>query len=1302
MSEQLLINPEEQQLGYQQILEQIPDQAMRDKVASSLEGLNLSVAKTEQLPGSVPESPEVTDERVGQHMESIAQQAVDTISEISERPDAQEILSTPGLDIWELVQQRQIAHAQEAKASGDSDRASEILADYLVTGAMRDRRDEKTQDILEKGLASELAMAGQATHGLEAGTESFMESKSIISAPVERIKPIIEILVDKKVSLEPDKPALGEKLAKEELQSKIASLNAGDAVVVATSLSASETHDTQSKEEITDSLTGKALSGVADGMSLISTVGKDIEYPAALEKLAEINPRMSDPNNFVEEFQRIRSYRRVDDPYRINASYIGPVDQAVVELWRSGRKELASRMLTANSAEVPEGEGYSQLGLSTAIADLGLDPEARQQLVREIGDEVARKQQECRQRMTTALMSKDSELTGIADRQKDEESAQIIIERAFKTEDPERASALIEKWAKDADASKILETLDIQIYSGSGYVDILDLLSTKPKTLAGFEDISKVLLSCDDLDRKYKFNINQLIFNSEVFDETPNGRSIRQKLTEIPEKFPIEIFKGQLSDHAIGGILQKACLSSDQEITTNLAKLLEDPAIADLSSVEFPAAGKLLQNLLVEMVDGENSTEFLANNKLRFEEIGAFLSHPLVEKLTAKSSDTTSSRFNAFLLDSLTLTSNPLEATKRLESLYDTQLITSLRSLSEITMTTGMQRIVYDIIQNSDTEKQAYDYEQLGEELAKIQDHPLMQMLKQGGILHNMAPVILESIVQSESMLKSCDMTYAIFSQPQPLWKSLMRFSEMLVNQRIEDLPEAQNQMVKIVPFVRIKKGVRAEGAGLDDVEGFEGKNFAELTVAQKRAMAADGLAEMSDEDVAAMTGLTFDRFAPNVKRAIFAYQIEQTINRSRDEAIKAEADQRNRDLASRGTDVVLSGDLVHATAFESLSSILQDGNVAGEARKDASQADAFPFNVDFGIINGGDSIESRISGTMSFQYYGDNGKAGQDGQIILIYRRDASSWMAGQETAPRDGQRLIFGGIPSTELSGLVLRSPETTMADVSRKIVENGFYIPLYDVQGQLIFTPEQYDAMREDLNMAISIPPEDIIDSSLRTGEQIGSNEGGVYMFSSEAGPVKYYVKFGDNPDHIWTEIAADKLYRAVGVGVPDSRIVSVEGRLGRASRWVESGADLPAGESSTLKDGAAMDMLLANWDVVFNDANTLEIEGVTLRPDSGGALDFRARGEPKTADTWSGVVRELEIGTDDQRLGLGMRQKYPGLTDEELKSQVRVIQERLTDAKIDEIVDSIRRPKEAREALKATLKARRDYMIEKVLT
>ena len=92
----------------------------------------------------------------------------------------------------------------------------------------------------------------------------------------------------------------------------------------------------------------------------------------------------------------------------------------------------------------------------------------------------------------------------------------------------------------------------------------------------------------------------------------------------------------------------------------------------------------------------------------------------------------------------------------------------------------------------------------------------------------------------------------------------------------------------------------------------------------------------------------------------------------------------------------------------------------------------------------------------------------------------------------------------------------------------------------------------------------------------------------------------------------------------------------------------------------------------------------------------------RGQRKTEELFGETVPELGTGTNRDLLGLGMRQEYPGLTDDDVRRQVRTLREKLTDKQIDSLVDSVRLSADDRTYLKHTLRARRDNIVNEILS
>jgi hypothetical protein len=433
-----------------------------------------------------------------------------------------------------------------------------------------------------------------------------------------------------------------------------------------------------------------------------------------------------------------------------------------------------------------------------------------------------------------------------------------------------------------------------------------------------------------------------------------------------------------------------------------------------------------------------------------------------------------------------------------------------------------------------------------------------------------------------------------------------------------------------------------------------------------------------------------------DAKTILLAYRMFESIAKSRSSLAIAAASERNREGSSSPTESWRAGDFIHRTwNVRNLRLILSNGLICGEATGSGSKKDKFPFNVDFFQIQPGDEFGS--SGDWSY------------GDIALVARRDKDSTDFQRDT--RGGlknHRLVFGALPSTELSALILKKGTDAHleGEVIESVVEHGMYMPVYRQDGSLILAPEDFAARRQDGNYE-SVKPRVVDQSFERKGTQAGSNEGAWFIMPGEHGIENWYVKFGDQSTeraaHVWSEVLADKLYREVTPQlVPDTEAIVVEGRLARASKAVNLAGDQSPVTNEARNAGFIMDCFLGNWDAVYNVQNLeMTTDGRAMRIDTGGSLLYRARGGRKEGSSFDGIVREVEFGGDTEHLGLGMRQMYPDLTDEEIKQQVHALRDRLPDGRIDQLVDSVRMSLSDRLKLKEVLKARRDYLEERFL-
>ncbi|BAS00429.1 hypothetical protein BV133_2835 [Blastochloris viridis] len=175
--------------------------------------------------------------------------------------------------------------------------------------------------------------------------------------------------------------------------------------------------------------------------------------------------------------------------------------------------------------------------------------------------------------------------------------------------------------------------------------------------------------------------------------------------------------------------------------------------------------------------------------------------------------------------------------------------------------------------------------------------------------------------------------------------------------------------------------------------------------------------------------------------------------------------------------------------------------------------------------------------------------------------------------------------------------------------------------------IETPAQLALVRR--TRAIISTDADAIDTATmqKVGGRMGSNPAGVYQDSSGR---RFYVKSLESPAHARNEILAAKLYQLAGA--PTLTYVSAKEPNEVATVFV----DLDKKHVSQLSDGErrqaqrwfGVHAWTANWDAAgFDGDNQGVAGGVVLTLDVGGALEFRAQGDPK-GRAFGASVRELD--------------------------------------------------------------------------
>lgn len=201
-----------------------------------------------------------------------------------------------------------------------------------------------------------------------------------------------------------------------------------------------------------------------------------------------------------------------------------------------------------------------------------------------------------------------------------------------------------------------------------------------------------------------------------------------------------------------------------------------------------------------------------------------------------------------------------------------------------------------------------------------------------------------------------------------------------------------------------------------------------------------------------------------------------------------------------------------------------------------------------------------------------------------------------------------------------------------------------------------------------MSANIPHIDTM-TMQRVGGQLGTNLAGV--FQDDNGQ-RYYVKTLESTAHTRNEIIAAKLYQLAGA--PTLTYVSTKASDQIATEWVEldkkCAAHLSKSERKQAQQWFGVHAWTANWDVAgFYGDNQGVVSGIVLTLDVGGALDFRAHGDPK-GKAFGTRVDELDALRSDDGNPHAAR-LFADMGSDELKQAIMVVV-RIPDEQIREVI------------------------------
>lgn len=175
--------------------------------------------------------------------------------------------------------------------------------------------------------------------------------------------------------------------------------------------------------------------------------------------------------------------------------------------------------------------------------------------------------------------------------------------------------------------------------------------------------------------------------------------------------------------------------------------------------------------------------------------------------------------------------------------------------------------------------------------------------------------------------------------------------------------------------------------------------------------------------------------------------------------------------------------------------------------------------------------------------------------------------------------------------------------------------------------------------------------------RVGGQLGTNPAGTYQ--DESGK-RYYVKTLESAAHARNEYIAAMLSQLACA--PTLNYVRTTAPEQVATEWVKLDkrcvAHLSEDERKQAQRWFGVHAWMANWDVAgFNGDNQGVVNGKVLTLDVGGALAYRAQGDPK-GKAFGTCVDELELLRRDDGNPHAVR-LFAEMGHEEIKQAIRVV-------------------------------------------
>jgi len=187
--------------------------------------------------------------------------------------------------------------------------------------------------------------------------------------------------------------------------------------------------------------------------------------------------------------------------------------------------------------------------------------------------------------------------------------------------------------------------------------------------------------------------------------------------------------------------------------------------------------------------------------------------------------------------------------------------------------------------------------------------------------------------------------------------------------------------------------------------------------------------------------------------------------------------------------------------------------------------------------------------------------------------------------------------------------------------------------------------------------------------RVGGRLGSNPADIFQ---DANGRRYYVKTLDSPAHARNEMIAARLYQLAGAPTLTYVDTNVPDQI--ATEWVEldkkSVALLNESERKQAQQCFGVHAWTANWDAAgFDGDNQGVVNGKVLTLDMGGALEFRAQGDPK-GKAFGTRVDELDALRSDKDNPHAVK-LFAEMSPEAIKQAIMLVT-RIPDERIRQVI------------------------------